>query len=213
MNGVLITLEGIDGSGKTTVANSLTRNLPRAHPKKRFLFTSEPTNGEAGKILRSHLVARNSMISEKISQAKRMEELCLFMADHADHLARIVIPGLDEGAIIISDRYADSTAAYQGVTLRGIVPKPLNWIREVYASWNVVPRLTLFFSIKPENAILRLRSRENMEKFERLDFLNEVDQNFRKIIAMEPNRFVIVDSEMETDLVAEKALEAILEVI
>jgi dTMP kinase len=213
VNGVLITLEGIDGSGKTTVANSLTRNLPRAQPRKKFLFTSEPTNGEAGKILRSHLAAEYSRISDKISQAKRMEELCLFMADHADHLARIVIPGLDDGAIVISDRYADSTAAYQGVTLRGIVPKPLDWIREFYAAWNVVPRMTLFFSIKPENAVKRLRSRENWEKFERLDFLNEVDRNFRKIIAMEPNRFVIVDSEMEADFVAERALEAILEVI
>jgi dTMP kinase len=213
VNGVLITLEGIDGSGKTTVANSLTRNLPRAQPRKKFLFTSEPTNGEAGKILRSHLAAEYSRTSDKISQAKRMEELCLFMADHADHLARIVIPGLDEGAIVISDRYADSTAAYQGVTLRGIVPKPLDWIRDVYAAWNVVPRMTLFFSIKPENAVKRLRSRENWEKFERLDFLNEVDGNFRKIIAMEPNRFVIVDSEMEADFVAERALEAILEVI
>jgi dTMP kinase len=213
VNGVLITLEGIDGSGKTTVANSLTRNLPRAQPRKKFLFTSEPTNGEAGKILRSHLAAEYSRISNKISQAKRMEELCLFMADHADHLARIVIPALDEGAVVISDRYADSTAAYQGVTLRGVVPKPLGWIRDVYAAWNVVPRITLFFSIKPENAVRRLRSRENREKFERLDFLNEVDRNFRKIIAMEPNRFVIVDGEMEADSVAEKALEAILEVI
>ena len=213
MRGVLITLEGIDGSGKTTVANALANSLPEARPAKTFVFTSEPTHGEAGKILRSLLVDRSPEISEKISRAKRMEELCLFMADHANHLARTVIPRLNDGAIVISDRYADSTVAYQGVTLKSIVPKPLDWIKEVYSPWNVTPNMTLFFSIKPEKAIRRIGSRENKEKFEQFDFLKEVDRNFHEIIKREPNRFVIIDGEREADLIAKEAFEAILKLI
>jgi len=93
-------------------------------PEQRFVFTAEPTNSDAGKILRAQL-SQAKVESRVISSARVMEELFLFMADHADHLASLVLPSLGKGAIVISDRYTDSTAAYQGVTLRGIVPDPV----------------------------------------------------------------------------------------
>ncbi|MDD1752112.1 MAG: dTMP kinase [Methanotrichaceae archaeon] len=213
MRGILITLEGIDGSGKTTVASILTHKLPEARSQRHFVFTAEPTIGEAGKLLRSHLADKSHDTSEEISRARRIQELSLFMADHADHLAKTVIHELDKGSVVISDRYADSTTAYQGVTLRGIIPEPLDWIRDIYRPWNVVPDRTLFFSVEPMEAIRRLRARENMEKFERLEFLKEVDSNFRKITALEPERFVTIDAQKESDRVVEDALDAILEII
>ena len=127
MKGLLITLEGIDGSGKTTVSRVLRSRLAKSLPKRRFVFTAEPTKSEAGQILRARL-SLSTYESDELLRARKMEELFLFMADHSNHLASTIIPSLNGGAIVISDRYTDSTVAYQGVTLRGIVPDPVRWI-------------------------------------------------------------------------------------
>ncbi len=213
MSGLLITLEGIDGSGKTTVSRFLAHKLPKLRPRRHFVFTAEPTTGEAGKILRAHLADKSHMESQKISRARRMQEFSLFMADHADHLAKTVIPELDKGSIVISDRYSDSTAAYQGFTLQGLMPEPLDWIRETYRPWDIVPDRTLIFSVEPVEAIKRLGTRKNMEKFESLEFMKEVDSNFRKITALEPDRIRTIDAQKEAAQMAEEALNSILEII
>lgn len=217
MRGLLITLEGIDGSGKSTVSRLLARNLARALPVRRFVFTAEPTKGEAGRILRSYLSQAPNW-PDVVSKAERMEELLLFMADHADHLSKIVIPSLKDGAIVISDRYADSTAAYQGVTLRGIVPDPVEWIQSISRPWNVLPDLTIVFAIDPALALRRIESRASAkrasaEKFERAEFLGDVDRNFRRIAEMEPNRFALIDASQKMEDVAKVALSLILEKI
>jgi dTMP kinase len=217
VKGLLVTLEGIDGSGKSSVSRLLARDLCRALPGRRFVFTAEPTNGEAGTILRAHL-SRASIWPEEVSAAKRMEELLLFMADHADHLSRVVIPSMQEGSVVISDRYADSTAAYQGVTLRGIVQDPVEWIQSISRPWNVLPDLTIVFAIDPESALRRIESRASAngasaEKFERAEFLKDVDRNFRRIAKMEPERFVLIDASQKIDDVAKEATSLILRTI
>lgn len=156
VRGRLITLEGIDGSGKTTVARALAPRLAQVMPEMRFVFTAEPTGGRAGRLLRESLAR---MAPDEASSARRLEELFLFLADHADHLAGTVGPALDRGATIISDRYTDSTAAYQGVTLRGVVPDPVEWIRGLYSPWNLLPDLTLLFAIDPSLALERIALR------------------------------------------------------
>lgn len=212
MNGLLITLEGIDGSGKSTAARHIASRLYDLMPEQRLVFTAEPTNSEAGKILRAQL-SQPTEDSKVLSSAMVMEELFLFMADHADHLARLVDPSLKEGAIVISDRYADSTAAYQGVTLRGIVPDPVQWIRSIYSPWNLPPDRTLLFALDPSLALQRLRSRTEQEKFERPGFLREVDGNFQRLARQEPERFVLIDASVDAELAATQALQAILDLI
>jgi len=142
-----------------------------------------------------------------------MEELFLFLADHAGHLDRTVIPSLEDGAIVISDRYTDSTAAYQGVTLRDVVPDPVQWNRSLYQPWNLRPDRTLLFILEPSLALQRMQSRPGREKFERLEFLESVDENFRRLAAGEPERFVLIDASVGPESVAEKALLAVLELI
>ena len=159
--------------------------------------------------MRAHL-SQTSDWNEEVSKAKRMEELFLFMADHADHLSKIVIPSLQEGAIVISDRYADSTAAYQGVTLRGIVPDPVEWIQSLCRPWNVLPDLTIVFALDPALALRRIESRASAEKFERAEFLRDVDGNFRRLAEKEPKRFVLIDASRKIEDVAEEALSQIL---
>lgn len=212
VNGFLITLEGIDGSGKTTVSQMLHSRLAESVPKRHFVFTAEPTKSEAGRILRTHLSA-STQESNELLKARKIEELFLFMADHSNHLASMIIPSLNDGAIVISDRYTDSTAAYQGVTLRGIVPDPVRWISNLCEPWNIAPNRTLLFAIDPALALERIKSRENREKFERLEFLKDVDYNFRRIAALEPNRFVIIDAGRDIEDVANDAFFTIFDIL
>lgn len=210
MKGLLITLEGIDGSGKSTAARLIATKLQEFAPRCKIILTAEPTRGVAGRILKAQLSKPGE---SEPSIARRMEELFLFMADHADQLERLIYPALNEGAIIISDRYADSTAAYQGVTLQGIVPDPLQWIRDIYGPWNRLPDKTLLFSLDPAVALQRMQSRPEREKFERLEFLREVDKNFRRLVALEPERFVIIDASQKAEDVAGQAQKQILELL
>jgi dTMP kinase len=205
--GRLITLEGIDGSGKSTVARELAKRLPDLLPGRRLVFTSEPTSSEAGRILRAQLAGAEAESPPQLL----LEELFLFLADHADHLARTVIPSLNKGALVISDRYSDSTAAYQGVTLRGIVPDPVPWIRDISRPWNVTPDLTMLFVLDPAKACERLVSRTGLDKFERLDFLKSVDGNFQRLAQTEPRRFAMVDAGLAPKAVADRALSLILD--
>ncbi|MDD1734713.1 MAG: dTMP kinase [Methanothrix sp.] len=207
MKGQLITLEGIDGSGKSTAAKSIAGRLRELMPERRLVLTAEPTAGQVGRILREKLAAESG---QEISAAQRMQELFLFMADHAQHLTGTVIPSLEAGAIVLSDRYADSTAAYQGVTLRGIVPDPVQWIQNIYLPWNLRPDKTLLFVLDPHSALLRMKSRQGRDKFERLEFLQSVDENFRRMAALEPDRFVLINAGGDAEDVAEEAMKGVL---
>src|SRR6056297_435606 len=107
---MLITLEGIDGSGKTTVWEALQAEFPDA------TFTSEPTDSWYGEaVYRS--------IGD--DDADPLAELFLYTADHADHLSRVIEPALERGDLVISDRYSDSRFAYQGATLEGEITRPV----------------------------------------------------------------------------------------
>jgi len=211
VKGLLITLEGIDGSGKGTTARHIAAWLAETMPERRLVLTAEPTSGQVGKILRAEM-ARVDDETES-SAAKRMQELFLFMADHAHHLTKTVLPALETGAIILSDRYADSTAAYQGVTLSGIVPDPVSWIQSIYRPWNLPPDRTLLFVLDPKVALQRMQSRQGRQKFERLEFLRLVDENFRRMAALEPERFVQIDAKLDAKKVAKEAINAILNLI
>ncbi|HPS90970.1 MAG TPA: dTMP kinase [Methanothrix sp.] len=211
MKGQLITLEGIDGSGKGTVAKYIVSRLKETMPERRLVLTAEPTTGQTGRMLREEL-ARPAEEGET-SAARHMQELFLFMADHAYHLSETVIPALNSGAIVLSDRYADSTAAYQGVTLRGIVPDPASWIANISRPWNVLPDMTILLVLDPQLALKRIEARPGRDKFERLEFLQQVDGNFRRMAAIEPERFVLIDAARDAENVGKAAMDSILRLL
>jgi dTMP kinase len=218
VRGILVTLEGIDGSGKTTALRIISRRLVETLVDKRFVFTAEPTSSQAGEVLRRvHLSGSQVYETHEICKVRRMEEMLLFMADHANHLAETILPALRGGDVVISDRYADSTAAYQGVTLKKIVPDPVAWIRDLYRPWNTVPDRTLLFTVDPALAVKRIRSRtgadDSVEKFERETFLREVDCIFRLLAKSEPERFTLIDASRQIEEVADDALEAIIDLV
>lgn len=200
MRGKLITFEGIDGSGKSTITEKLRKN-PEIKAFKP-IFTREPTRG----------TLTGDAVEKAIqSDIDQLAELFLFTADHAEHLAKLVKPALENGKIVISDRYSDSRYAYQGVTLKTRLENPLEWVKELHRGWTVVPDLTFLFDIRPEISIERCGKRGEQSKFEKLEFLRGVRELFLKLAADDPERFVVIDASHSSEYVEKEVIEKILE--
>ncbi|WP_336036266.1 dTMP kinase [Halobacterium yunchengense] len=185
---MLVTLEGIDGSGKTTVWEAL-----RDARGDGYTFTREPTDSWYGEAVRR---------SEAERDADPLAELFLFTADHADHLSRVVRPALDRGDVVVSDRYSDSRYAYQGVALDGLVPRPMEYVRGVHQPWTRPPDVTLYFDVDPETGAARSGA---TNKFEQAEFLGRVRENFEQLVEYEPERFVRIDAAQPPEDVLEDA--------
>ena len=123
----------------------------------------------------------------------------VFVADHAVHLATVVRPALTEGKLVISDRYTDSRYAYQQVTLSGIIPDPLAWLRQVHKGWTVPPEMTFLLVVPVEEALRRRSGRAEREHFEYASLLTRVQENYLALAREEPSRFIIVDAEKEEE--------------
>jgi dTMP kinase len=94
-----------------------------------------------------------------------------------------------------------------------MLPHPVFWIQEVFRPWNAVPDMTLLFLLDPELALKRLGSRPGEEKFEVLEFLRSVDENFRRMASAEPERFVLIDAAQDEGAVAQDAARAVLDLL
>ncbi|SEL84142.1 dTMP kinase [Haloferax larsenii] len=194
---MLVTLEGLDGSGKTTVWEALRDTYSDA------VFTREPTDdswyGEAV----------NRAIGD--DDADPLATLFLFTADHADHLSRVVRPALDAGELVISDRYSDSRYAYQGASLRDSdLKRPMEYIRGIHSAFTRPPDKTIYLDVDPETAAARSGS---TNKFEQAAYLAEVRANYERLIEAEPDRFVRIDATRSPEEVldeVEAALDDIL---
>ncbi|MCZ7400556.1 MAG: dTMP kinase, partial [Candidatus Methanoperedens sp.] len=138
------------------------------------------------------------------SEADPLAELFLFVADHAEHISKVIRPALDNGKIVISDRYSDSRYAYQGATLSHIFDDAMGWVESIHKGWTIVPDLTILFTIDPNIAVSRCGIRGNHTKFEKIGFLKTVQENFLKLAKREPQRFVVIDAGRELKVVAEE---------
>ncbi|MFB6092071.1 MAG: dTMP kinase [Haloquadratum sp.] len=178
---MLVTLEGLDGSGKTSVWEALESAYPEA------VFTREPTDSWYGDAVYESMRDRD---------ADPLAELFLFTADHADHLSRVVRPALAEGDLVVSDRYTDSRYAYQAASLAASYlaggRDPLEYIREIHAAFSHPPDATIYLDVDPETAAERAGA---TNKFERAEYLERVRDNYERLIEREPERFVRVDAE------------------
>jgi dTMP kinase len=189
---MLLTLEGLDGSGKTTVWEALRERYPDA------TFTREPTDSWYGEAV------ERSIGDES---ADPLAELFLYTADHADHLSRVVRPALADGSLVISDRYSDSRFAYQAVTLADTpVSDPLAYVREIHAPFSRPPDATLYLDVDPEVAAERSGA---TNKFERVDHLRAVRAQYERLLDAEPDRFVRIDATREQEAVVADAVAAV----
>lgn len=194
LKGKLITLEGIDGTGKSSIVKMLKTRFPDA------VFTTEPTKSWIGKNVKKSIE----------SEADPLAELFLFIADHAEHIAKIIKPALEDGKIVISDRYSDSRYAYQGATLSDKFDDAMEWVHGIHKGWTIVPDLTILFIIDPAIAVSRCGVRGNHTKFEKIGFLETVQGNFLKLAKREPNRFVVIGAGEELEVVR-REVERVIE--
>lgn len=199
MKGKLVTLEGIDGSGKSTITARLNADTKFSD----FVFTREPTTGWIGD-------AVNRAIH---SDTDDLAELLLFTADHAEHISKLIIPALEGGQNVISDRYSGSRYAYQAMTLKGRFPDPMRWIQDIHKDWTVNPDMTILFDIEPGIAVERCGNRGDKTKFEKISFLEGVRENYLQLAREDPERFVIVDSSKSIDEVYSEVIELIFSFI
>jgi dTMP kinase len=174
--GLLVTLEGIDGSGKTTVWEALQESLPDA------TFTREPTDSWYGDAVYRSI---------QDDDADPVAELFLYTADHADHLSRVVEPALADGEVVVADRYSDSRYAYQGASLAGEIDRPVEYVRGIHQPFTRSPDATIYFDLPPEVGAERAGA---TNKFERAEFLAAVRENYERLIEAEPERFVRIDA-------------------
>jgi len=121
------------------------------------------------------------------------------VADHAGHIAKVIRPALAEGKIVFSDRYSDSRYAYQGVTLSDDFDDAVAWVQGIHRGWTVMPDMTILFTIDPAVAVSRCGVRGEKTKFEKLEFLTNVQDNFLRLAGEEPSRFVIIDAGAELE--------------
>jgi len=186
--GIFITLEGGEGTGKSTQATLLSRKLKAANV--RVLQTREPGGTEAAEEIRNLLVKGNPENWSPLSEA------LLMTAARDDHLQARIIPALKGGQFVICDRFADSTRAYQGYA--GGVDKILLESLEAHVVGNYMPDLTLIFDLDPEIGLARARDRnsEKEDRFEAkgLKFHQEIRAAFLEIARQSPQRCLVVDA-------------------
>ena len=192
---MLITIEGIDGTGKSTLIAALKEKLADLDP----VFTREPGATWVGEAVRRAIKEQTDPVTEAT----------LFVADHAAHLATLVRPALAQGKLVISDRYTDSRYAYQSVTLDGIIPQPVEWLQVMHNHWSIVPDKTFLLVLSVDVALARLSEKNGREHFERREVLEKVQNNYLDFARNEPSRFVIVDAQKERDEIATFVANAI----
>ena len=201
--GYFITFEGGEGAGKTTLINCVYDYLTsKGHA---VIKTREP----GGTVLGRHI--RDLLLYKEEDQPTKKAELFLFLADRAQHVEKMILPALEQGKIVLCDRFNDSTLAYQGAA-RSFDPETLHHFCK-FATSDLVPDLTLFLDLDPKIGLKRAEqgkgnTRDRLEK-ESLSFHMKVREAFLSFSQKEPHRFHVIDASQPTDKVFDIATHEI----
>jgi thymidylate kinase len=195
-NGTLITIEGIDGAGKSTVLESLNEEFPNA------VFTSEPQEDQwLGTVL------RKALSDEDMSD---MSLFFLFLSEHAQHIEDYVNPALEENKLVISDRFVDSRYAYQTYALDNLVNgETLQWIQNIQENgWSTIPDQTIILDISVYTSLERIADNKK-EVFEKRDRLEAARDIYLNLAEEDNERYTVVDAEQSPEYVIDKCKEII----
>ena len=201
---MFITLEGPEGSGKTTAVEAAVKELEARGYQ--IIRTREPGGTPIAEQI------RNVILDKENTKMDPRTEALLYAASRRQHLVEKVWPALKEGKIVICDRYLDSSLAYQGGA-RGLgVDNILNV--NMFATENTFPDLTLLFDITPEEGLKRIAANASREvnrlDLEKLEFHHKVRNTFLELAKKYPERYVIIDASKSREEVAKATLDAIL---
>jgi dTMP kinase len=189
---MLIAVEGIDGAGKTTIANHLCDFLSKKGYK--CIVLKEPSESIYGKMIKS--------LKSRPDPETEME---LFLKDREMDVKDRILPALEEGKIVIMDRYYYSNIAYQSA--RGL---NADRIRELNERIAPKPDLVILLDLSPSKALERLKNREKLSIFEEKDYLEKVRQKFLEIA---DERTVIINAERDLEVVKREAEEAVIRLL
>ena len=204
MAGAFITFEGIDGCGKSTQLRLLASEL-RVRGLD-IVTTREPGGTALGKRLRAALLD----IDEQVDP---LAELLVFAADRAHHVRTLLLPALETDQIVLSDRYADATVAYQGAG-RGFESTLIRDIVQL-ATGGLMPNLTLLFDLSVAESAVRTRRRVASKNTDRLDiedaeFHTRVRNAYLEIAKSEPDRFRVIDARHSTQETHRKVMDIVM---
>ncbi len=196
--GILIAIEGIDGSGKSTLAKNLHHYFVQQLPT---LLTKEPGGTQLGQQLRT-------IVQQQTIPLQPEAEYLLFAADRAQHFTNVIIPQLKKNMLIISDRMADSSVAYQGYG-RGLNVTMIQTING-WAMHNRKPDLIIYLKIPVTIALERIKKRKELTAFEQetIDFIQRVADGFDTLYKDKKNA-IIIDGIQTEQFITEQAKQAI----
>lgn len=199
--GLFITFEGNDGAGKTTICRRVQEELE----KKGYstIYTREPGGSHIAESIRDILLD-----TQNTEMDARCEAL-LYAASRRQHLVEVILPALEQGKVVLCDRFIDSSLAYQGYA-RGIGMKEV-WDINQFAIDGHMPDLTLFFSVSIEIGQQRmdLRGDKNRLDLEQSDFHKKVREGYDQLIQMYPERIQVIDATPDIETVTSSAMKSI----
>ncbi|WP_310200180.1 dTMP kinase [Neobacillus niacini] len=200
-NGFFITFEGPDGAGKTTIISMVAKELKGA------LLTREPGGIDIAEQIRKVILDK-----ENIAMDSRTEAL-LYAAARRQHLVEKVKPALEDGKVVLCDRFVDSSLAYQGHA-RGLGIDEVYSINQ-FAIDKMMPDLTIYFDIEPELGLQRINKNKGREvnrlDLEHLDFHQKVREGYHMVLERFPNRIVKIDASGEVNDVYSTTMDVIKE--
>jgi len=202
--GKLISFEGSEGSGKSTQIIRLAAHLQKLN--KEVVSVREPGGTEIGEQIRN-IIVHNSKGDEMCAET----ELLLFTAARAQLVRQVIAPALNKGAIVLSDRYLDSSMVYQGIA-RNLASDPVEQINR-FAIGNIMPNLTIVIDVPTEVSLARIRLRasdvpDRMER-ENVHFYNKVREGYLFLAKGMPERFCLIDGTKTEDEIEKKIWEAV----
>jgi dTMP kinase len=196
--GAFIAFEGGEGAGKSTQARRLADWLRTEGYD--VLLTHEPGDTEVGQKL------RQIVLDPSTGSISDRAEALLYAADKAEHVERVVVPALARGAVVITDRYVDSTLAYQGAgrALRDReVEKVARW-----ATGDLRPHLTVLLDLPPQSGLRRFEERDRIEA-ESLEFHERVREGFLRLASSQSERYMVVDARLPVEHIAAAVRERV----
>lgn len=204
--GLIISFEGPDGAGKTTVINQL---LPILSEKlnRSIVSTREPGGVDIAERIRDVILDVNHTSMDDKT------ELLLYMAARRQHFVEKVLPALKSGKLVLIDRFIDSSVAYQG-SGRGLDKQVISWLND-FATDSRKPDLTLYFDIDSETGLTRIAKNAEREinrlDLEKLEMHQRVRQGYLELAELEKSRVVTIDASQDLEQVVADALKEILD--